>query len=483
MNGWTGTATLSSGDVVYFRSQDTWTGASNQILNATVSGVTYYGTGYGSGTKATLKPTSDMVYVVKLSASNLTFEGFDVDLNDQRAGGIGVGSYSAVSVSGFIIRNCAIHDSIVNNPPGDGDFVYAIHVGGYYDEGVKVSDVLIENCSIYDVAHEGIAIYPTWVRAGCSAENVTIRKCIVTNAGKNGDAWGTGLAVYNDSNDITLEFNTVSVADRGIGIGSSNTFTGSPDNIFIRYNILYDNSDAGLNINPNLESGNLHLYAYGNLIYNNYAVDVNIAGRFNDSEINLNGNTIYNSRSLVPAVIIGSFTDSTPSLTINMQNNIIVGAYILVQYKGNALGQAESRVNHTHNSHFRTTESARWIFMEDYETSYSSTTILTDYNEPTAQTSNPLFTGGTLPTGFTGTYGVNMVPNTDYFSIASGNAIGNGATLGYPYNGCINQAGYLYPGLRPAGSYDIGAYQNPSALLSTVPTLLGGTCQGCILTQ
>jgi hypothetical protein len=68
-------------------------------------------------------------------------------------------------------------------------------------------------------------------------------------------------------------------------------------------------------------------------------------------------------------------------------------------------------------------------------------------------------TGGTLPTGFTGTYGTNMMPNTNYFSISSGDALNNGATLGSPYDGNINTSGRANPNLRPEGKYDIGAYE------------------------
>ena len=53
-----------------------------------------------------------------------------------------------------------------------------------------------------------------------------------------------------------------------------------------------------------------------------------------------------------------------------------------------------------------------------------------------------------------------MVPNTNYFSITSGNALNKGATLGSPYNGCINVAGLATPITRPQGAaYDIGAYE------------------------
>ena len=45
-------ATVGSGDVVYFRSQDTWTNASRGAVLVPTAGVKYFGTGYGSGTRA-----------------------------------------------------------------------------------------------------------------------------------------------------------------------------------------------------------------------------------------------------------------------------------------------------------------------------------------------------------------------------------------------------------------------------------------------
>jgi hypothetical protein len=90
--------------------------------------------------------------------------------------------------------------------------------------------------------------------------------------------------------------------------------------------------------------------------------------------------------------------------------------------------------------------------------------------ESTAQITNPLFTGGTLPTGFIGIYGTNMLPNTNYFSIISGAALDNGVTLGSPYNGSINGAGLASPITRPQGAaYDIGAYEYQGTVVDTTP--------------
>ena len=63
-----------------------------------------------------------------------------------------------------------------------------------------------------------------------------------------------------------------------------------------------------------------------------------------------------------------------------------------------------------------------------------------------------------------------MVPNTNYFSITSGDALNNGASLGSPYTGCINGAGSATPITRPqGGAYDIGAYEYVSGSPSPSP--------------
>ncbi len=80
--------------------------------------------------------------------------------------------------------------------------------------------------------------------------------------------------------------------------------------------------------------------------------------------------------------------------------------------------------------------------------------------EASAKASVPSFIGGTLPTGFSGTYGSNMVPDTDYFQLTVDSpAKDAGATL-EGYTGAINGAGLTTPIVRPLGdAFDIGAYE------------------------
>ena len=76
-------AAVQSGDIVYFNSGDTWTGT-NPILYMTVDGVTYDGSTYGTGTRATFKATSRASSngIVQIARSNIVFQGFKVDAVD-----------------------------------------------------------------------------------------------------------------------------------------------------------------------------------------------------------------------------------------------------------------------------------------------------------------------------------------------------------------------------------------------------------------
>jgi len=87
-------------------------------------------------------------------------------------------------------------------------------------------------------------------------------------------------------------------------------------------------------------------------------------------------------------------------------------------------------------------------------TSYTASTL--GSFEATASAINPGFKNtANLPSGWTGSYGVNLAPNNDGLSLsASSPVLGLGAVLSSPYSGSINTAA------RPAtGAWNPGAYQ------------------------
>jgi Right handed beta helix region len=456
-------ATVTSGDTVYFRSQDTWSSSSNPVLNAT-AGVTYDGSTYGSGTRATLQPTATMDYVVKISVSNVVFKGFNIDMNSQITGGIGAGSYATSNVSNITIDNCLVHDSIM---PA-GHWGYGIHTGGYAADNVTVDSVTITNTQVYNTGHEGIAIYPSWARVNAKATNVLVRNCIIHDTG-----WDA-LYIVNNADNLTIEFNTIyNSSGNGIDIGTSAYDNmGSVNNLIVRYNLIYDNKSSGIALNfcSPTDAWAADGVFYGNIIMNSgssaggvgWSLDISVErsyrnisdpGNYGSSTFSFYNNTIFNTTNAAAGkggVMVAQFAALGGTPTINFKNNIVyTSAFTPVRDIRNLL-------THSNNLIFRTDNAAN----EHVNDGTSRNRAGVKTWEASAQNTDPTFTGGTLPTGFTGTYGNNLVPNTNYFVITSGDALNNGATLGSPYNGSINGAGRATPITRPQGAaYDIGAYE------------------------
>jgi hypothetical protein len=211
---------------------------------------------------------------------------------------------------------------------------------------------------------------------------------------------------------------------------------------------------------------------YGNIIYNNGlagsfdAGDLAIGnGEYQSSVISFYNNTFFNTTNAASnnkySIFIDVYAEPnviTGTPTFNFKNNIV--------YTSNFTPVKDRRnwLTHSNNLIYRNQGAS---YEHSYNgTSYDRASVLTW--EPSAQNTYPFFVGGALPTGFTGNYGINMKPNTDYFSIVSGNAIDNGATLVSPYDGCINRSGLVLS--RPQGTaYDIGAYEYKNLLVAPTP--------------
>lgn len=451
-------ATVTSGDTVYFRSQDTWSSASLPVLGAT-AGVTYDGSTYGIGTRAKIRATGGSagnVGVVNIYVGNVTFKGFEVDGNQQWSGGIYIGMYAVASISNITVDNCVVHDI----GSATDDWLYGIHIGTI-NGNMTVSNVAVTNTTIYNTNHEGIAIYPSWLHAGNIVDTVLIRNCTIYNAGAHISIKGVGLSVVNNADNVTIEYcQLYNNGNTGIQLRTSlEASVGAANNLIVRYNIIHDNSIWGISVS-NPQQLTMTGDFYGNLIYGNgkvwdggtAAYDIEINGtEYSSTVLNFYNNTIYtttNPNTTRYAMRVDSLTGRP---VINFKNNIVyTGDYVAIWDMGGIL-------THSNNLIYRTS-GANDTHVLSNGTSYKRAGVKTW--EATAQNTDPTFTGGTLPTGFSGTYGTNMVPNTSYFAITSGNAIDKGATIGNPYNGCINGAGLATPITRPQGAaYDIGAYE------------------------
>jgi hypothetical protein len=291
-----------------------------------------------------------------------------------------------------------------------------------------------------------------------------VRNCVVYNTGQID--YGVGIMVANGTNNVTVEFNKVYNNGVGIMVGNSgSSWTGEPTNITVRYNLSYNNATGLLFSTGGTYWTNASAEAYGNVIFNNTAHAINLGLVAGTSQIKIYNNTVYVPSGFAMAIRI--VLTGTGDI-LYLKNNVLYNAtYYPIQFWSatGVKGDVESHVVHSNNLLYRGNSIYGWILNEDFS-EYNKAQVTATW-DATSQVTNPTFTGGTLPTGFSGTYGTNMVPNANYFSISSGDALNNGATLGSRYNGCINGAGLATPIIRPRGmAYDIGAYEynNPPAV-------------------
>jgi len=459
-------AVSGSGDNVYFCSQGIWTNASTATVFTAESGVTYDGSTYGTGTRAKIltghETSFGHVAAVSISVSDVTFKGFEVDgdSNSYNTYGIYIGEeVSSGTISNITIENCVVHHV------GKDDWTYGILISSKGTSGTKISNVSITNTTVYNSYHEGIAIYPSWTTNNQQIDTVLVRGCTLYNNLQ-------GIIIVNDSKNVTLEYNNIyNNTAEGLWIRISpdqpdNVHAG-PTDVIVRYNIIQNNV-IGIYITNGmgfLQTGSF----YGNLIYNNQPVssgssgfNVSIHGNdttpsFNSSVFNFYNNTIFSNRdagSFRYSFVVGAYTNNITNLTVNLKNNIISDANNIPLYDRFGV------FTHSNNLIYRSSGNTD-THVSITGTAYDRDGTASDLTnwEATAQKTDPTFTGGTLPTGFTGTYQTNMVPNQTYFAITTGDALANGATLGAPYNSSIEKAGLATVRYRPSGSYDIGAYQ------------------------
>jgi len=94
--------------------------------------------------------------------------------------------------------------------------------------------------------------------------------------------------------------------------------------------------------------------------------------------------------------------------TVNFRNNIIYFSSTATDYGALYYRLSGTTFNYSNNIIYRADGGSkiavRNVGGSNYTNSQVSTWSTTSFG------TNPNFTGGTLPTGFTGTYGTNMVP-------------------------------------------------------------------------
>jgi hypothetical protein len=292
-----------------------------------------------------------------------------------------------------------------------------------------------------------LVLYPGDEDANCIIQNILVRGNEVYNTGQDPDyGAGSGIVVKGRVIDAIIENNYVHDIPKAnlifVNSNETNHFGYGPSNIHIRYNILNANNmgqGAILIYDGSSGSDPKDLKIYGNLAYATAYNSSKLGGLWLDSGLgNTNTLLVYNNTFYNAPVTVNNSAATFP--IFEFKNNIVY------QTAGTAI---------TGSSKFTA----------------SSNNI----------TTNPFFKNvANPPTGFSGTFGVDLAPNTDGFSVLSGSpAIDTGTALVATYNLSINSL------TRPNGSaWDIGAYESngaSSALANQAPVVNAGPDQSITL--
>jgi hypothetical protein len=426
MSSYGGTGTLNPGDTVYFDCSDTWLVTGTQGLFIT-GGVTYIGDSWGTGTKAIIRADSDLDAGVIRFRDHNTFEtvfrGFEVDANGRVATGIDLGHRFGTLMTGAMkmVENCDVHN--IWSRASAGQYKYGIIISNHGGSSYVVENVMILNTAVHDTSRDAICLYPGDENAGCQIRNITVRGCEAYNTGQDPDySGGSGIVIKGNVVDAFIEYNYAHDLDAAsifINGNETNHFGFGPTNVHIRYNILTCNNMHGaIRIYDNAGQGDpKDIKIYGNIIYNSTTGGgFQINGLSNTLALMMYNNTFFNA----PIIINRSSANIT---TFEVRNNIFY-------YPG-----------------------GNPFYDQDGDITAQSNNV----------TGNPAFRDpGGIPVGFTGTYGVDMRPNTDGLALQPGSTgIDRGTPLPVFYNGSINSV------LRPAGrGWDIGAYESGTSQAS-----------------
>jgi hypothetical protein len=423
MPGWSGSVRLIPGDKVYFNSADTWSVSSGDAVLMTTGGVMYDGQSWGTGKKAIFRATEELRRsVVSFLSDDPTYPtvvvGFELDANQTVTTGIGLNfPFWSNSMTGATkrIEDCIVHD--IYSETNRGEYEYGIIISNWGGNKAIVENVEIINCIVYNVSRGGIIAYPGGDQAENKIGNILIRNCEVYNTGQDpGYDAGTGIGAKNRVYNTIIEYNYLhNTGGPGILIsGTLNGFTGV-ENAIIRYNIFAKNNHDALHLR---EKGDKSLKIYGNIF---------LAG--NASALKVDGS-------------------AQGGLDLKFYNNTVYETSILIQNSSSTITALEFINNIIYSPGQRTplSDSGNNITLEKNNI----------YTDPSFQNIS------NLPTGFTGTYGVDMEPNANGLNITSKSpARDAGTSLEASYDMGINTV------KRPNGSgWDIGAYElgDPSSL-------------------
>lgn len=448
MESYAGRGVLAAGDVVLFNSNGVWRVRGTQGIYL-VGGVSYDGKSWGNGQRAKLIADADLgSAVVRFrdhSSRETVFKGFEVDVNGKVANGIEFNhSFYAGPLTGAVKRVDDVEVHHVWSRQASYQYRYGIIASNHGGTNGEVANVEILNSSVHDISRDGILAYPGDENANCIVRNITIRGNRVWNTGQDPDyGAGSGLVVKGRVISAVLENNYVE-ATKGAGIfvngNESNHFGFGPADIHIRNNIVnVNNANGAIRVYDGASGGDpKDLRIYGNIVYNSTANGGLVLGSDlkNSNTLRIYNNTFYNA-----PVMISSSSATFP--VFEFRNNLVYST------SGVALVSNGKFTLHTNNAYV-----GSGTVVRSGASSFSASTV-NDF-EPTARTGDPkLVNAGALPSGFTGTFGIDLQPNTLGLAPApTSYAVDGGTKLDPAYTGSVNTVA------RPSGAgFDIGAYE------------------------
>jgi hypothetical protein len=451
--GWSGSATLNPGDIVYFDSAGAWSGSGDVVLVLT-GGVTYDGRAWGTGTRAEIRASGyigSSRAIIGVNSDHPTIptvaRGFDVDAAGGSCPGIAMpysGYWEDLTGATKRIEDCIVHDC------GPSGYSYGIIITN--ESGYTTSNVEIINCVVYNTLRTCISLYPGNTTNASSLINVLVRGCEAYNAGLDSGSAGCGIALKNHIINATIEFNYVHDTPGGIGIITHSATWVGPENTKIRYNTIKNNRVGFIM----WEAGPRDIMIYGNMILQNddASIALDTSTTADDTlALRIYNNVFYqNCENGRPYEIY--FHNARTFRILEFVNNIVYtrpGIRVLL------CDDAGSITRHSNNIYYNP-GGGTLLNMDGLL--HDSGTI--NSWEPSAYTSRPGFKDtSNLPGGFKGTYGVDMEPDRDGLMIEYGDAMGNGADLGVSFNGAVNLSGKSGSIVRPAGkNWDIGVYES-----------------------
>ena len=315
---------FNPGDSIYFKGGDTFSDA-NLFINCQGSAgypITFgsYGTGRPkfNGRAVQCGNGNGYITVDNLEIANPGGDGisfyksngwqYDVKITNcyvHNAGNVGI---ILMSIDGYLIENCIVHDSYNGNiyaygsnyPIRNGVIRGCTSYNAIQNDGICVHEGdrlepcgpnhLIVNCTVYGNAEEGYDI--------SDGSNVTVRNC---------EAYGDAYAgfILEGKNAVTIDGCIARDGHHGIHIGGSN--------VTIKNSLIYDNSYSQILVEP-------YTVVSGIDIYNNTIVHpasgnsgsiIQAWGNFSDMSIK--NNIIMTKSSTYPTRLIGFGSGYSPS--------------------------------------------------------------------------------------------------------------------------------------------------------------------------